>query len=1351
MSNPATSTPLSAKRRALLARLLESEGLSGKQNGIVRQPRTNNRFPASYAQQRLWFLEHLNPGSAAYNMPMSLRLRGRLNLRALQRSVIFLGQQHEALRTTFAADEGKLFQVVGSGDAIMLHLHDVPDVPVAERLEYAQRIAAEEGQRPFDLLRGPLFRATLMPVDQDDHVLLLNLHHIIADGWSTGILIRDLATAYSMFSSAHPQDMEPPTVQYVDFTQWQLSQDLSSDIEYWKSVLSGTLPTLNLPTDRPRPAMQTFAGASQSFRIPKDTFAQLKELSRREGGTLFITLLAAFQTLLARYTSQEDIIVGSTISGRNVRQVDQTMGMFVNMLALRSDLSGNPTFRELLARVQKTATGAYSHQALPFDHLVQEIQPERDLSRSPIFQVVFDLNNLSLPGVDIIPQPHLEGLQVSHFADHASTTAKFDLLVSLWETSEILHGTLEYNTDLFDAATIIRLIGHFETLLEGIVAHPDQPLSDLPLLTQAEQHQLLIEWNHTQTESPLDRCLHHLFEAQAVRSPDAVAVAFDQQKLTYAELNTRANQLAHRLRKHGVGPDVLVGISLERSVEMVVGLLGIMKAGGAFLPIDPGNPKERTAFILADARVRVLLTQSSVSPLTPLGSVEVISFNQQSASISAESVHNPVITQNSEHLAYVLYTSGSTGQPKGVEIPHRALVNVLESMSHDLEVTPQDVLLAVSPLTFDISCLEILMPLLVGAQTVIASRDIATDGQRLAAYLDHTQATVMQATPATWRMMIDAGWPGSRSLKIISGGEALPEELAAELLSRCPSLWNAYGPTETTIWSTLKRVDQVTGPVSIGRPIANTEVFILDPSLQPVPVGISGELYIGGAGVARGYLNRPDLTAARFVQNPYSRTPGAWMYRTGDLARWRPDGEIEYLGRLDFQVKIRGFRIELGEIEALLAAHPEVQENVVLAREDTPGNQRLIAYVVPMPSRQPSANNLSWYLKDRLPGYMLPSGFVFLEALPLTKNGKLDRKALPVPDTARADNHEAFEGPRDILETLLQQVWQELLNVQPIGIHDNFFELGGHSLLAMSVIDRLEQASGQKIPVAALFAGATIAELATAVRAADESAAQTMIPVQPTGSRTPLFFLHGDFSGGGLYCRNLARYLGPDQPFYAMSPMGLDGYTAAQSLEAVAAHHVVLLRQFQPNGPYHLGGFCNGGLIAFEMARQLVAQGQQVGAVIMIHASAMNVYFGPLHRIVHGTTRLLGIPQQARRAMFLGVRNQIAYMGGRTRLERRPGKPFSESDQCSDPEYRIRLLGHYGELMGDYIPGRYAGRVILLWPTDHAQDLSKNPTRGWAQIAPQIKVQCVPGNHLTCITHHGDALAAQIGEVLAKY
>lgn len=1039
-------------------------------------------LPLSFAQQRLWFLSQLEPDSPAYNLPAMVRLRGQLHLPALEHSLQAVVRRHDVLRTRFVQVDGQPVQQIDPALDVTLSITELQNLAGAEQADEVQRLAIAAAHTVFDVTAAPLFRLHLLRLGDTDHILLLTMHHIISDGWSSELLLQELAAFYQAFVQAKPPVLRPLPIQYGDFAVWQrqwLQGDvLQTHLDYWKQQLSGELPVLDLPTDHPRPAVQTFRGNHDQFEVARSLTDSLNRLSQQTGTTLFMVLLAAFNTLLYRYTGQTDILVGSPIANRDRAELEGLLGCFINTLVLRTDMSGNLRFRELLARVREVSLAAYAHQSLPFEKLVEELQPDRQLSHAPLFQVMFGLENTPAIALELSDLT-LESLPLN------SGTTKFDLSLSCKETEQGLVCILEYNCDLFEPDTIARLAGHFQTLLHGIVDNPDVCLGALPLLTPAEQAQILMEWNQTQVDYP-QQTIVQVFEQQVERSPQAVAVVDEQTSLTYAELNQKANQLAQVLRQRGVGPDVLVGLYLHRSSDLLGALLGILKAGGAYVPLDPAYPSERLAFMLADSQAPVLMTQRSLLSTLPPTDAAVICLEDEAITPSPSETLPPLT--HLENLAYTLYTSGSTGKPKGVQIPHRALTHFCHAMQEKLRLTPNDTWLAITTLSFDIAALELFLPILTGARVVIVSREVATDGQRLAEHLRRSHTTVMQATPSTWRLLIESGWNGDPALTILCGGEALSRDLAHQLQPRCGSLWNLYGPTETTIWSTCDRILSQPATILIGRAIANTQVYILDRHLQPVPIGVPGELYLGGTGVARGYLNHPELTAEKFVPNPFAAEPHIRLYRTGDQVRYRPNGTLEFLGRLDDQIKLRGHRIELGEIEAALSQIEAVQAVVVVVR-DAPDTARLVAYLVSHPSRSlPSTPELRHHLRQQLPDYMVPAAFMRLDTLPLTPNGKVDRRALPVPHETQPLST-TFVSPRSPLEAEVAGLWSGILGVPQVGAFDQFFDLGGHSLLATKLIAQVQDQFQVKLPLRSVFEAPVLADFAERIAQAQSDSA----------------------------------------------------------------------------------------------------------------------------------------------------------------------------------------------------------------------------------------------------------------------
>jgi amino acid adenylation domain-containing protein len=1075
------------EKRTLLARMLGER---------AAKPRSH---PLSFAQQRLWFLDQIEPQSTAYHVWSALRVTGAFSARLLGAALAEIVRRHKTLRTTFDRVDGQPVQMVAPTAEPALTVLDLTGLPPAMREAEVRRASQSAGHTPFDLARGPLLRTWLLRLAPSEAIVLVVMHHIISDGWSLGVLVKELGALYEAFAAGHPSPLPPLPLQYVDFVAWQRSRLTGEALEtltaWWKKSLAGAPMVLELPTDRPRPPVQRYRGAGLHIAWPAELRAALAGLARRQGATLFMVLLAGFQALLQRHTGQDDLCVGTPVAGRNRQELEPLIGFFSNILVLRGDLTGDPPFRELVARARETALGAVAHQDIPFEKLVEVLQPPRDTSRTPLFQVSFALQN--------VPDPTIELPDLTLVPDrNERESAKFDLTVELAEDGDILRGVAEYDRDLFDGITVERLVDRFARLLAGAAVDPECRLGGLPLLAESEQSELLAAWEAPAPAPSL--ILPELFEQQAKRTPAGEAVSAGGTHLSYRDLDERADRLAHHLRELGIGPEARVAVALERTADLPVALLAVLKAGGAYVPLDPGYPRERLKLILEDARAAALITTEPLlaGPLAGLASLpeqvvlldspgDVILTRGTSGRIwaggaflppdpSARNSPQDDVRIDPDHPAYVLFTSGSTGRPKGVVVPHRALANFLLSMRHKPGFQPGDRLLAVTSLSFDIAALEIFLPLITGGCVEIAGRAEAADGAWLAARLARSPTvTALQATPATWRMLVEAGWQGDGQIQALCGGEALPRPLASALAARAGEVWNLYGPTETTVWSSVRRVEagdeDAAGPVPLGRPIAATRLRVLDRGLRQAPAGTPGELCIGGDGVARGYLGRPDLTAERFVPDPFAG-PGERLYRTGDLVRiFR--GDLEYLGRLDHQVKIRGFRIELGDIEAALLRHPAVSQAVVVA---APGprqeaDRRLVAYVVASGGRETLREEIREALRQSLPEPLIPSAWVFLPAFPLTPNGKVDRKALPPPEPPAPI---VWVAPRSSLERTVAELWQEILGAERVGLHDNFFDLGGHSLLMAQVQARLQERLSREVSMVDLLSHATVERLA---------------------------------------------------------------------------------------------------------------------------------------------------------------------------------------------------------------------------------------------------------------------------------
>jgi amino acid adenylation domain-containing protein len=1097
--------------------------------------------------------------------------------------------------------------------------------------------------------------------------------------------------------------------------QNRLNRDvLEEDSCYWQERLAGTPPVLELPTDRPRSQLQQARTASHLLTLSPTASDILSTISQQEGTPLFTVILAAFQVLLFRYTGQEDIVLGFTLRPSDTPDFDNHLTHTV----IRTDLGGDPDFRILLRRLRDDWQNDCKHQRAPLDRSLSEIQSERDVITDPLARVLFC-------AAPTIGAPRSEWRPAGSLLD--SVAAQVDLQVRLCEAPEGLRLWFSYNADLFDPDTIGRMADHLRNLLQGVIDDPGRPISFMPLLARAEHDQILSEWSTTRTDYPRHRCAHQLFEEQVERTPAAPALLFEGQQLSYCDLNNRANQLSRHLRNLGVRPETLVGVCLERTPNMIVALLGILKAGGAYVPLDPQYPSDRLDFMIADSGLKVLLTQEALRPRFSNYEGQLTCVDSDPI-FQGESANQPVDIK-ANNLAYVIYTSGSTGKPKGVQICHYSLVNFLISMRSSPGLTAKDTLLAVTTISFDIAGLEIYLPLIVGARIVLTSRDVAADGNKLHETFKNTTPTVMQATPATWRLLLEAGWSGSTQLTVLCGGEALPRDLALALLKRASSVWNMYGPTETTIWSTVSRITSDAGSVPIGRPIANTDVYVLDKRLQLVPVGVPGELYIGGDGVARGYLNRPELTAEKFIRNPFNKQSGARLYRTGDLARYRADGELECLGRIDNQVKVRGFRIELGEIESLLSEYPGVCQSVVIAREDIPGDKRLVAYMTVNQSQSASPQALRSFLKQKLPAYMLPSQFVFLDDLPLTPNGKLDRTALPRPDEVELKPSGESYTSRDEIESQLVKIWQSVLGFRGVSVKDSFFDLGGHSLLVTQLLIRIEQTFNKSLSMAAVFEAPTIEQQASILRdGGTRSWPSAVVPIKADGAG-PTFFWFG-FAAGPMFLP-LARRLGGRHRLVCVDPTLLNAsdLAAPVTMELVATTLLKQVCQIQPQGPYFLGGFCGGALMAYEVASQLVAQGQQISRLALVEPQTPADYEehpggsearALLQRLLFHICNLRHLQAREGR-IFIGYRIRVlweqllALVFPARRVRRVHSSRSSDVREILDRAYR------------GYRPQPFPGQITLFQAKERPSE-RRGDRQYWRDLCAAMEVHEVPGN-----------------------
>jgi amino acid adenylation domain-containing protein len=1369
MSQTSAQTPeLSPEeKRQLLAQLLQKK---------ARQTKT--LLPLSANQQALWFLYKLAPESWAYNVLFSARIRTELDLSAFKQSFQILSDRHASLRTIYRTEAGIPCQQV-------LEIQSV-DFKASDASGWSQEQLHDEivseARRPFNLETGPVMRVRVLSQSVTDHILLITIHHIAIDLWSLMVLLEELRSIYSAQKAGTALDLPLIETEYTDYVTWQSQMLAGAEGErlrnYWQQKLAGELPVLNLPTDRPRSPFQSFAGASHIFQLSSELTVQLKNLARCEEATLYMVLLSAFQVLLHRYSHQEEICVGSPTAGRNRREFSNLVGDLVNSVVIRGNLSGNPSFRNFLGQMRNSVLEALKYQSYPFSHLVEHIHPIQGASHSPLFQALFNFQKLSrlaelsefiLPipsdvkvefGELILqpyPLPHQEG--------------QFDVSLEMIEIGDMLQGIFKYNPELFEPSTIARMVGHFHTLLENIVKHPERSVSSLPLLTAAEHHQLLVEWNDTEREYPKDTCIHQLFEEQVAKTPDAVAVVFKDQQLTYRQLNQRANQLAHYLQTLGVGSEVLVGIYAERSLEMIVGLLGILKAGGAYVPLDPAYPTERLAFMLEDTQIPVLLTQQILVEKLFSSQAHVVCLDSDWEIIGIQSVENSSPEMTADNLAYVMYTSGSTGIPKGVCVIHRGVVRLVKETNY-ANFTSEDIFLQLASISFDASTFEIWGSLLNGAKLVLFPSDKPSLAD-LAQNIQQHQITILWLTAGLFHLMVDEELKALKSLRqMLAGGDVLSISHVQKFLQEqgdC-QLINGYGPTENTTFTCYYRAtepSQLGNSIPIGRPICNTQVYILDSHLNPLPIGVPGELYIGGDGLARGYHNRPDLTMEKFIANPFSEEPTSHLYRTGDLVRYLLDGNIEFLGRLDNQVKIRGFRIELGEIEAIIAKYKGIRELIVIVREDLLGDKRLVAYIATMDNQIITSSELSKFLKTQLPEYMVPSTFVFLDNMPLTTNGKIDRRALLSSDISKCHQGKEFIAPRDKIEQQLADIWKKVLGHKSISIYDNFFDLGGHSLLSIHLVAEIVKTFGQNLPLSSFLKISTIAEIAQWIRenpseivsvddlrlglSVEEYTALLSHSAGKAGSRLgkrgliinilpESKVLHQPFIWIGEV--RTAKKLKLKQPVYVMPGASFSSSMSSQKdyISLISSVLVDELLSVQPSESYALGGWCYDGLVAMEVAHQLRKLGKKIDLVTLVEVSGGSRIY---HWAYDLNSRLGSIRFHLLNLLNLSFKEKWRYIKERVRRKiyfKKGKEAVSESDSIQE------ILSIQFQATKEYNRKVYTGRVLLVLGKRHIVhgrrdvvhfDLSwLFPHCGWGNLLQgNVTVSKLPCDHGDLVEH----------------
>lgn len=1316
---------------------------------------------ASHGQRALWFLHQSNPESAAYNLVLSASVRSPIDLPALRRSFQALVDRHPALRTTFREEQDSLFQRVHGDMPPIFTVHDSEGIALPVLQEEVRKVS----QTPFDLENGPLVRVDLFTRAADDHVLLLTVHHIAADGWSLFMLMDDLRRIYTVEREGHGSLPPRPVHDIVEHSRWQEAMLAGPEGQgheaYWLKQLAGTLTPLSLSTDRPRSDSSSERGASLPVSLEGELSSAVRKLAAEEGATPFMVLLAAYQTLLCRYTAQQEVIVGSPTYGRDRADFADVVGYFINVIPLKAVFHDDPPFRGLLAQVRQTVVEGVEHQDYPFSLLVEKLHPDRDSSRTPVFQTVFILQKFNrLNGLESLSSPtqadgHSE-LVLEPFPI-PQQEGQFELSLELTEMDGAFQGAIKYDSNLFDVVTIQRLADHYVTLLRAIVDSPDTSVSRLPLLSPLERDELTLALNATERPYPSDRTVVELFSEQVARRPDAQAVSFEGAGLTYRELNIRSTKLARHLQSLGVQPESLVCLFLQRGLEMVVGVLAVLKAGGAYVPLDPAFPDERLRFMLEDSGAKVLLTHRAASNTLFSGLDQMrVCLDEDKDQIDQQSSEPLPPLAAPSNRAYVIYTSGSTGCPKGVEIEHQALTNFLWSMAREPGLNETDVLLAVTTLSFDIAGLELFLPLITGARVELASRETARDGVALVRAISTSGATVMQATPATWRLLFEWGWKGNDRLKILCGGEAMDRDLAARLISTCGQVWNMYGPTETTIWSSVARIESE--QVTVGRPIANTRMYVLDRHVEPMPRGVVGELWIGGTGVARGYLNRTDLSGERFVADPFHA--GERMYRTGDLARRLSDGQLECLGRIDSQVKIRGYRIELREIETALSSHPNIRDCVAVARKENTHGTRLVAYLVPIGSHRPAIEDLRTYLQAILPDYMIPWAFVFIDAVPLTPNGKVDRDALLAPEADLRNSNVEHVPPRNRVEHVLSEIWSEVLGVKQIGVFDHFFELGGHSLSATRLIARVQSKLQIELPLRVIFVEPTIAGMSRHILY-DESSEQyryvdqvrrwnRLVPAQPLGSRIPFFLVAGFLDADDILriLSNLIPHLGLDQPVFGFQPRWFDGHSERySSVEEAASEFVVELRTLQPKGPYLLGGDCTGGIVALAMAQELLRQGEEVRLLVLLDTNRPTVLASwrlKLHLVIRRGKYMANVLGQIL-VGNLGSKIQLLRNLGQRKLPWIRTKQFT-GESAGDRIFRMSI--DYIQTIYRYRVKKYPGRISLIV---NEELYEPDKTMGWRDVPMGgLEIHRTPGGHLTRYEVYSKELAKRLLDCLER-
>lgn len=1312
------------------------------------------QYPLSFMQRDMLFNSLSSPESEVSIKQLICDLHEELNVSLFKQAWQQVVERHSILRTSFCWENVKEpQQQVNQQVTVPFEEDDWSRLSVPEVAEQLELYLQSDRKRGFQLHEAPLMRLALFRIAQNHYQCVWTFHPILLDSRSLPLVLQEVYAFYEALCSNHNLQLPEPRP-YQDYTEWLLKQDFAASENFWRSTLSGFSAPTPLTVECAHHAKSDEVQYSQQeIRLSETLTSKLQFLANQYQLTFNTLVQGAWALLLSRYSGEEDVVFGATRACRRsaLEGANSMVGLFMNTLPLRVHVPSEMTLLQWLQKLRQQWITLRDYEHTP----LSQIGLWSNLSAGqPLFESILDFEEYPLNF-----KLREQGGKWENREFRLLKRTNYPIAVTGYLEPEFLL-QIEYDHNRFDDATITRMLGHIQTLLEAMVTDPGQPLKELPLLTAAERYQLLVEWNNTQADYPQNSCIHHLFEAQVEKTPEAVAVVCGQEELTYRELNNRANQLAHYLQTLGVKPDTLVAISVERSVEMIVGFLGILKAGGAYIPLDPAYPHERRAYKLQDSQTPVILTQDRLVSSLPHHNAQVVRLDADWEVIAQQSQENPISETTAENLSYVIYTSGSTGKPKGVMITHQAMVNHSVAIAKHYNLQPSDRVLQFSSMSFDIIIEELFPSFMIGATVILRPEDILSSTPNFLQFVEQQRITVLNLPTAFWHELVkglsllqrefvntDEGSASALLAPVrlvIVGGEKASRAAYStwlQIIGERVSWINSYGPTETTVTATIydpscsTRRDHLLSEIPIGRPLANAQAYILDPNLQPVPIGVSGELYIGGAGLGRGYLNRPDLTANKFISNPFSDNPKARLYKTGDTVRYLSDGNIEFVGRIDYQVKIRGFRIELGEIETFLEQHPAVQQTVVLAREDVPGEKRLVAYVVPKQGQTPTTRELRSFLQQRLPEYMVPTAFVILEMLPLTPNGKVDRRALKAPDPKVFTSEREIVTPRYQLEFQLTKIWEEILGIEPIGIKDNFFELGGHSLLVMRLISKLNELCGKNLPLNALFAAPTIEQLAKLLHKEEESSApwRSLVGLQPQGSKPPFFCVH-EIIGNAIYCQRMARYL-PDQPLYGLQPIGLDGKQLPYTqIEEMAAHYIKEIQTIEPNGPYYLGGYSFGGLVAFEMAQQLQIQGKEVSLLALFDAQAPGYRKRILWRWL--LKKVNHFSQHGLEMIWDRVNSQVLrkhrHQTINTELLKLTQHLHLDSETSIDCNIdRITKVNY--QAANDYVPKAYSGKVTLFRAM-----LEQSPEEwifdsylGWSQFATQgVEIQEIPCIHI---------------------